>query len=225
MTEIPDNLKRKWQCFLCGVEHKDYESYKTHILDAHEEGREYIVCPKCQAPIRDMKLHWKLKHPHVQMPAGLQHRTAVWRDQSGSRKKTQYKQGEYESKKTGRKLHYRSGLEMKFYELLDQDNDVVAFYAEPISIPYYFKGTMKNYIPDLVVQFVDGRKEIWEVKPSCQTTLAINEAKWSYATKYAEGKGMHFKVQTEKVGLGKLEKKIRDQKLDAQATDSDFFGD
>jgi hypothetical protein len=224
MTDIPDNLKRKWQCFCCGVEFKEYETYRNHILDQHEEGREYILCPKCQAPIRDMKLHFKLKHPHVTMPAGLQHRTILWRDQSaGGKKKTQYKQGDYISKRTGKKLHYRSGLELKFYELLDQDMDVVAFYSEPISIPYYFKGKMKNYIPDLVIQFVDGHKEVWEIKPSCQTTLAINEAKWTYATKYCEERGLKFSVWTEKVGLGKLEKKIRDAKLNTKGSDDSFF--
>jgi hypothetical protein len=172
-----------------------------------------------------MKLHWKLMHAHVQMPPGLPHRTAVWKDQTGRKKATQYRQGDYLSTKTGKSIHYRSGLEKKYYELLDQDDDVVAFYTEIMRVPYYFKGEMKTYLPDLIIQFVDGHKEVWEIKPSSMTTLAINEAKWAYAVKYCEDRGIKFSIWTEKVGLGKLEKKIRDQKLNAKGSDPGFFSE
>lgn len=204
---------------------KNYEDYKNHIEAEHEEGREYISCPKCKAPVRDMRIHWKAKHPNFEIPKGIPLKTAVWKDQAGKRRTTQYKQGDYISKKTGKILHYRSGLEKKYYELLDQDQDVVAFYTEILNIPYYFKGELKTYLPDLIIQYVDGHKEVWEIKPSSLTTLAINEAKWTYAMEYCQKRGIKFSVWTEKAGLGKLEKKIRDQKLNLQVEEPNFFAE
>ena len=44
----------------------DYESYKSHILENHEEGREYVICPltRCGCPVRCVRTHFKAKHPH-----------------------------------------------------------------------------------------------------------------------------------------------------------------
>jgi len=61
---------RKWQCFVCGKSHNDFESFKAHIIEKHDEGREYVVCPleRCGAPVRDGRLHFKHKHPNEKFP-------------------------------------------------------------------------------------------------------------------------------------------------------------
>jgi hypothetical protein len=199
--------QRKWQCFVCGVEYKTYEDFCTHIRDTHEEGREYLNCPKCAAPVRDMKMHYKLKHKGWDVPPG-QHRVTLWADfSSGKAKKkpnVKFRDGTFVSgKMNGKELHYRSGYECEVYELLEQLPNVVCYDAEPLEIPYLHNGKWRKYRPDLSILFDDGHKEIWEIKPKTQTSLPINEAKWTYAVEFCQGKGWEFQVLTE-IGIGKM---------------------
>ena len=110
-------------------------------------------------------------------------------------------------------MHYRSGLEMNIYECLEKLDEVLSFREEPFKVPYYYideggHGEWKDYIPDLRVNFADGHTEIWEVKPSDQTSLNKNEAKWVAMNEYAKQYAWEFKVVTE-IGLNKLKKKVR----------------
>ena len=217
--------KRKWQCFICGVNHEDYQTYKSHILEKHDEGREYIKCPDCEAPVRDMIMHYKAKHPSRIMPKTVQTKVAVWRDfkSNGEKKKTttrrapQIRTGYFPSKKAGKEVYYRSGLECEFYELLESDQDVSSFAVEPFKVPYYYinpvtgQGDWHDYIPDLKVNFIDGTTQIWEIKPSDQTLYDKNRAKWGSMQDHALNHGWDFIVQTE-VGLDKLRHKIKKQK-------------
>lgn len=209
--------KRKYQCFVCGVEHETYDAYKAHILDEHEEGREYLKCPSCEAPVRDMKLHFEVKHPNRLMPRGIQTKVAVWHDFKGGKKKTKktnFKKGEFESKKMGMNIPYRSGYESEFYHLLEEDTDVAAYFAEPFRVPYYFNGKWHEYVPDLRINFHDGTVQIAEIKPATQTGLEQNKAKWAAMKEYADKLGWQFTVITE-VGINKMKSKIKHQKEDS----------
>jgi hypothetical protein len=213
--------KRKWQCFVCGKSYNNFGEYKEHIKMEHEEGREFLTCPveTCGAPVRDMKTHFRVKHPKRAMPSGLQARVGVWHDfrPSGSgkkktgTKKPKFRQGEFESKKSGCLLTYRSGMEENFYNLLEQDGDVESFFAEPFKVPYFYQGKWHNYVPDIRINYIDGSVEIWEVKPANQTHYDQNQAKWAAMNDHAHNMGWEFIVQTE-VGLGKLKKKVQRQK-------------
>ena len=209
--------QRKWICFVCGIEHEDYLGFKLHINDAHEEGREYIPCPKCEAPVRDVKAHFKLKHPGLELPKGGMTRATVWCDFSanGQKKKTRkprFREGDFLSLKNGSKMiHYRSGLECSVYELLEQLSEVAGYSAEPLEIPYIHKGEQHNYRPDLAIIFADGRKKIVEIKPMKQTKLPINTDKWVYAKAFCEVRGWDFEVLTE-VGIGKMKTEVSSRK-------------
>lgn len=208
---------RKWQCFVCGKNHTDFGEYKEHIITEHEEGREYIMCPVegCKAPVRDLKTHFRVKHPKRIFPKGVQHRCSIWHDfkEGGKKKSTRkpkFRQGTFTSKKSGRDFKYRSGMEEEFYNLLEQDRDVASFFAEPFKIPYYYQGKWHDYIPDIRINYIDGSVEIWEVKPANQTQYEQNKAKWAAMNDHAQNMGWDFVVQTE-VGLGKLKTKLRRQ--------------
>lgn len=208
---------RKWQCFVCGKVYADYHTYKEHIIVEHDEGREYLKCPDCSAPVRDLTAHYKVKHRSRIMPKGLQTRVSVWHDfkPGGNKKKKtrkpKFRTGEFDSKKSGKLITYRSGMEEEFYNLLEQDRDVTSFSAEDYKVPYYWQGKWHNYIPDIRVNFIDGSIEIWEVKPANQTQQEQNKAKWASATDWASNHGWMFTVQTE-VGMGKLKTKVNRQK-------------
>ena len=202
--------KRIYRCFVCGVDHHDYLEYVEHIVASHEEGREYLVCPRCEAPVRDMLMHFKVKHPKSPVPKG-QMRTIVWKDFGGKRKTKvpKFRKGEFISAKNGgRLIKYRSGWECKCYEFLEQWNKVIAYAGEPINIPYMWhdenmQPVCKTYKPDLIVDFIDGRREVWEIKPSSQTGIEQNKAKWMSAKQYCLVRNWGFQVITEQ-GIEKL---------------------
>lgn len=204
---------RKWQCFVCGKNFKEYPEYKEHIVTEHEQGREYLVCDSCQAPVRDMKLHYRAKHPNRMLPKGVQARVAVWRDfkSNGEKKRTKkptFRQGMFLSEKNGVEIPYRSGMECEFLECLEADVDVAAFAYETLKIPYFWQGKWHDYIPDLMVRYIDESVEVWEMKPASQTDYEQNRVKWAAANNYCLNHGWEFIVQTE-VALGKLRQKLR----------------
>lgn len=207
---------RKHQCFCCGEEFSDYVEFKDHIIENHEEGREYILCPldHCKCPVRDLRMHFKVKHPSFNFNnVKGQHKAIIWHDFSSKGKKTRkpkFKQGKYQSTKTGKVLPYRSGMEEKVYKLLDSYDEVMSFDYEPFEIDYIHQGQAHKYIPDIFVTFMDGHKELWEVKPSNQTSLEKNKNKWFAAKEACKVRGWEFQVLTEK-RIEQLQKTIRNQ--------------
>lgn len=216
--EAGKDPKRKWQCFCCGKFFNNYDEYKSHIVGTHDQGREYIKCPTCDAPVRDMFAHFRAKHPNRAMPKGVQTRVGIWHDYSisGKKKKTrvQAHKGEFESQKNGQIIKYRSNFERDFYEQLESDLDVMSYAGEPFKVPYFWSGAWHEYTPDIRVDFIDGSVEIWEIKPAAQTGEEYdqNQAKWVAMNNFAKNMGWQFTVQTE-VALGKLKNKIRKQRL------------
>ncbi len=204
---------RQFVCFVCGLPFENYNEYRDHIVTNHEEGREYVLCPlaRCAAPVRDVRLHFRVKHPKEALPKTGQMRAVVWNDTKAPKKKKKvgYKEGFHESPKNGGvKLHYRSGYEKSVYECLELWDEVTGFKVESISIEYYFKGKRKRYFPDLLITFKDGHHEVWEIKPKNQKVLEINKAKWVAAEGYCETRKWQFKVIDED-GINSLKQKVR----------------
>lgn len=218
MLPFEKDNKRKWQCFVCGMTHTNFEDFKTHVAENHEEGREYIVCPlpHCQAPVRDLKLHFKSIHPSAPIPKNSQFKATIWKDQGKKgnklkQRKPNFREGYLTSNKNGGKeMHYRSGYECDVYKCLESLQEVIAYDVEPFSVPYSFNGEAHHYHPDIKIVYDDGRTEIWEIKPSKQTHLPVNSAKWSAAQDYCEARGWEFLVITEK-GIDKLKQRVRGQ--------------
>jgi hypothetical protein len=65
MFQDENKNKRKFTCFVCGRVFTEFEEFKNHIIEKHEEGRDYVICPleRCKTPVRDIKMHFKVKHP------------------------------------------------------------------------------------------------------------------------------------------------------------------
>jgi hypothetical protein len=202
---------RKYTCFVCGINLNTHEEYKNHIVEKHELGRDYVLCPlqRCGYPVRCIKTHYKLHHPREKVPETRQLKATIWRDFSKNKKinkKPNFKEGYFLSRKNNNKsLHYRSGYELEVYKALEEIDEVLEYYVEPIKIGYLFEGKKHTYNPDLVVIFYDNHKEIWEIKPSNQTDLPKNNAKWVACDNYCQTRGWKFVVITER-GIGKLKK-------------------
>jgi hypothetical protein len=118
--------------------------------------------------------------------------------------------------KSVNRIMFRSSWEVAFMKWLDTNDAVLRWGSEELAIPYVhpFDGRVHRYFPDMVIMYVDAagqvKKEIIEIKPykeSVETprmsdrdrqALAINQAKWKYASEWAERNGAVFRVLTEK---------------------------
>jgi len=212
--QILDKNKKKYQCFCCATEFTEFEAFKTHITEEHEEGRDYVLCPlqRCQAPVRCLKTHFKVKHPREKMPPVKQTKAIIWKDMHGKKlkhRRPNFIDGDFVSQKmNGKEIHYRSGYERQVYECLEQLPDIVAYDTETLEIPYYLKGERHNYIPDLQIIFADGHIELWEIKPASQTSSPKNTAKRAAAIEYCAIRGWKFQTITEK-GIEMLKNRVR----------------
>lgn len=212
----PDNGLRKYACFVCGRQFEVFEEFNNHIIETHDEGREFVRCPlqRCGACVRDVRMHFAAKHPQETLPKSGQMRAMIWKDQSNKKIKTRkpkFREGYMVSNKNGgREMHYRSGKECEVYECLEQMPEVIKYDVEPFAVKYYKpqSGEVHEYNPDLSIVFDDGHIEIWEIKPANQTHFEINNAKWTACQQHCESRGWDFVVVTE-VGIEKLKKRVR----------------
>ena len=99
--------------------------------------------------------------------------------------------------------------------MLDNNPAILQWASEAIHVNYRNPFTGKNtiYVPDFFVRFIDANNvdhsEIWEVKPSKETTLEaaksmrdkaavmLNQAKWQAAKIYCAQQGLNFRILTE----------------------------
>jgi len=109
-----------------------------------------------------------------------------------------YKCGYFYSKKNGRKLHYRSSYELAAYEILEQLSKVKSYEGEPFRVAYKWKGIKHNTIPDILINYTDGSKELIEVKPKNMLEDEQNLIKFKAMDRYAKKNDMDFNVWTEK---------------------------
>lgn len=73
--------------------------------------------------------------------------------------------GSYKSIKTKLVEFYHSDLELVRMMMLDIDNDVVHWTKKHgIGIPYFYKGVVKNYVPDFLITNSDDSKTLEETK-------------------------------------------------------------
>jgi len=113
------------------------------------------------------------------------------------------------------KPKYRSGWEMTFMMFLDNNDHVLQWASEGVSIPYRnpITGKQSMYVPDFIVTYRGRdntmRAEMIEIKPKKQSIIeerqsqrdraqvAINYAKWEQAQKWCKRNGLTFRVITE----------------------------
>lgn len=196
---MKDNT-RSYICFVCFQDFENIDSFRQHIINNHEEGTDYVPCPSCKIPLRDVTRHFALRHPELAFPKNYPTKPIVIRDikKIHKKKKTTYKQGNFFSKKNNKDLFFRSGMELEFYKILETKSDVIKYNAEPIEIDYQYEGGNHKYIPDILVEYQNNKKELWEIKPKSQTKLPKNQAKWQAANEYCKRRNWNFLVLTER---------------------------
>ena len=103
---------------------------------------------------------------------------------------------------------YRSSYELKAFQIIEEDEDILSWEYETIIIQYKLNRKQHKYIVDLKIETNNGIKLI-EIKPYSKTIkpnsnnnyeLKIwnqNQAKWKAAKEYCKEKGWEFEIWTE----------------------------
>lgn len=125
-------------------------------------------------------------------------------------------------------IKFRSGLELKYFQRIDENPNIIKWASEEFSIPYILSinGKKHNYFPDILIMYKakDGtiKKTLIEIKPYnflfppkkpkriTQSYIkrleeyTKNIDKWKFAKQYCEQNNMNFVILTEKnLGNGK----------------------
>lgn len=95
-------------------------------------------------------------------------------------------QGLFSSEKNNRTFHYRSLLELRWYEVFERMATVESYSVESVAIPYQWAGATHYYLPDLMVRCIDGTRELVEVKPEYAWHNPQNQAKFQAARSWCE---------------------------------------
>lgn len=204
MNDNKLEFQKKYVCFVCAMEFEDYGMYSNHIISEHIRDEEYIICPRCNAPVRDIRLHYKIKHKNCKIPKLSVMKAYKWYDwdfkyKKMKKKKRRFKEGFFHSDKMNKDIHYRSSWERDVMICFEKCQDIIEYYGDNyLSIPYELGGVSKNYWPDFFVKFSNGNYYVIEIKPKDQTQQILNLAKWKFAIQYCSQRGWNFQVWTEK---------------------------
>jgi hypothetical protein len=81
-------------------------------------------------------------------------------------------------------------MEQRTFDQLDSDPTVLCYVIEPIRIPY--DGGV--YVPDLLIEYADGRKVLAEIKNITEVLSDENRRKFTAAELFAASSGYSFEV-------------------------------
>lgn len=107
------------------------------------------------------------------------------------------KKGQYFSDKNNKEIRYESSYELAAYKILEQMSKVLSYDRCPYSIDYEFEG-YRRYLPDILVAYEDGSKEIIEVKPEYELKNEKVQAKKLAGEYFCGRRGMSYTIWTEK---------------------------
>ena len=108
------------------------------------------------------------------------------------------KEGWYFSEKNNKEIYYRSSYELTAYKILEQLSKVKFYEVEPFAIQYEYDGFKRNTIPDILVVYMDGTKELIEVKSKDMLNDDRTSIKLEAMKNYSKENDWQFSVWTEK---------------------------
>jgi len=95
------------------------------------------------------------------------------------------------------KENYDSALEREYMVELERDPAVKRWTKKHgIKIPYKFLGLVRHYLPDFVVEYKDGNKEIHETKGLPLLLWLSTKLKGQTAEEFCKARGWKYKVIT-----------------------------
>lgn len=95
------------------------------------------------------------------------------------------------------KANYDSALEREYMVELERDSAVVKWTkGHGIKIPYKILGFTRNYLPDFLVEYKDGHKEVHETKGLPLLLWLSTKLKGEAADEFFKKSGIRYKIIT-----------------------------
>jgi hypothetical protein len=133
---------------------------------------------------------------------GTQEPVKTTKKRKRKRRGRHYIAGVYKAVKCVNAVHYRSNWERVVTLHLDADPTVLKFEYETLKIPYVFNiktRKIRNYYPDFIVYYADGRRVIIEVKRNSALNNSLVLRKAVAAREWANKNGMEYVFWTESI--------------------------
>lgn len=169
------------------------EETKTHLSVIASDGRRKGVGNAMFGKLHNQKSRDQMSETRTRKIINGEYDRSKWA-----------KRGELFAVKANRVIPYRSSFERRAIEIIEADENVISFKFESIRISYCYgnrvDGSPQNryYIPDFLIERIDGSTVLMEVKPICYLESAINVAKFAAAREYCVKNGWTFEVWTQK---------------------------
>ena len=105
--------------------------------------------------------------------------------------------GYFFSKKNNRGVPYRSSYELSAFQILEQLSEVKNYEYESLKVSYVdSQGKLRNTVPDILVNYVNGKKQIIEVKSEYYLNNENALLKITALEKYAKENDYEFSLWT-----------------------------
>lgn len=115
------------------------------------------------------------------------------------KRKSRYHRGTHISPKAG-ECKYRSSWELSYMLWLDNNDDVISYDYEKLSIEYVSNlktKKVRRYIPDFCVKYSCGRFEVVEIKPKKRLAQVSIKKKTNAAIEWCANNGATYVLLTE----------------------------
>lgn len=115
------------------------------------------------------------------------------------KKRSHYQTGTWRGTKSALPVEYRSGWERDVCRFLEQDPTVLRFHYEAVVVPYLSnlsKKKVRKYFPDFLIEFVDGRKVLLEVKRKDKVWTLLVQKKVQAGEAFARAQGWDWAIWT-----------------------------
>ena len=106
--------------------------------------------------------------------------------------------GLFNSLKNRALVPWESSLEFDCLRLLETDNSVALFAAQPEVLDYELEGRSRRYYPDFRVEHHNGRTEIIEVKFEADLADPEQQARFAIIAEAYKKRGIDFRFMTER---------------------------
>jgi|GEM_PF-3221359 len=106
------------------------------------------------------------------------------------------KRGWFLTYKYHKLIYYRSSYELRMLKIWDDDDNVVQILPESISLPYYDKDVLRNFIVDFMLIFSNGEDKLVEIKPKNLLTYNNNPLKIETLQMFCQCMDMDYEIIT-----------------------------
>ncbi len=209
--KITSKGRKSWNKNLTKKDHSGIASYSEKMIgQVGEKSRSWklkieIRCDWCGKLMKRLPCHVKETNFCCRNHRDIYHSNRLRNDPDRFERAIKatlahkvYKQGHFYSVKNNKDLYYQSSYEFVAFEILEQLSKVRSYDRANFRIPYMINNEIHYTVPDILITYTDGTKELIEVKAKWFLHDEKTNAKFWAMNDYAATQGWDFNVWTEK---------------------------